>query len=780
MADDIAGIVDCIKIPGRRDPEASKINLLRDWLRRGDSGPWLLIVDNVDDVNTEIGSMVTKFLEGLPNDCSSGYAMITTRDERIAHRFAGNEIFPIEPMDDVEARDLLHRKLGHDHKALDDVAELAVALDRMPLALAQAAAYIKERKPRCSVRDYLELLRGNDANQDHPLLEDLDHQSFRRDASSTNAIYLTWRISFDTIQRLRSSAADLLSLMCFFDRQAIPEWALRPRSQGYGSEQATSNTGLKPHGSNRGRLHEALNTVQLLWQEAQSLPWKASVKIWALDSYRKVTDMDESQRMWNDAFEKDIVMLRNYRLVSVTTEAASMFEMHGLVQRATQWWLKADGKYHHWRSEFATRLDTRFPAERDHQYLARCKALMPHIKCSIPLEPPLLEDQTFALEWADLLYRAGRFAIFEGALEDGERMAELSHKLRRRFTDRHWFQWFTNNEDSTTLRSQALVMHALWRRGSYSEAIRLGESLLSVMERVLGRSHVWTLDAANDLALAYKYEGLLDEALDKHTENYKTSLAAYGEEDVTTLISKNNLGQVYAMLGQFTKAAEYHKAVFDARMKTSGEKHPLTMNAAHNLAIAYMKLYRIQEAEKLFRLSIDNKKKILGEEHVETLNSMGCLAGLLRDRNELEEAERLATGTLDIRKRVLGERHPDTLTDMSNLALILFDRGQSTSAHRLLLRCASLSEQILGAKHDKTVHRYRMLREVSGGEPSPSYRSNIASGNRPLRCDYALQPQSNIGYSGGIQYSNHGCDNIMFLSGPAPRSPKRTFSTIGD
>jgi tetratricopeptide (TPR) repeat protein len=770
MADDIAEIVDCIKIPGRRDPEASKINLLRDWLRRGDSGPWMLIVDNVDDLDTEVGSMVTKFLEGLPNDCSSGYVMITTRAERIAHRFAGDEVFPIEPMDDVEAKELLHRKLhGHDHETLDDVADLAVALDRMPLALAQAAAYIKERKPRCSVRDYLELLRCNNANQDHPLLEDLDHKSFRRDASSTNAIYLTWRISFDAIQRLRSSAADLLSLMCFFDRQAIPEWALRPQSQGYGREQATLKIGFKTHESNRGRLHEALNTVQLLWQEVQRLPWQASVKIWALDSDRKATDMDESQRMWNDAFEKDIVMLRNYRLVSVTTEAASMFEMHGLVQRATQWWLKADGKYHHWRSAFATRLDTRFPAESDHQYLARCKALMPHIKCSIPLEPPQLEDQTFALKWADLFYRAGQFALFEGALEDGERMAELSHKIRRRFTNRHWL---TNNEDSTTLRSQALVMHALWRRGSYSEAIKLGESLLSVMERVLGRSHVWTLDAANDLALAYKSEGLLDKALDKHTENYKTSLAAYGEEDVNTLISKNNLGQVYAMLGQFTKAAEYHKAVFDARMKTPGEEHPLTMNAAHNLGIAYMKLERIQEAEKLFRLSIANKKKILGEEHIETLNSMGCLASILRDRNELEEAEKLATGTLNVRQKVLGERHPDTLTDMSNLALILFDRGESTSAHELLSRCASLSEQILGWKHDKTVHRYQMLRKVSGGdsgEPSPSYGSNLA--NR----DFALCVQNNFGYVGQIEYSIYGSDNTFILSGPAP-----TLSTMSD
>ncbi len=62
----------------------------------------------------------------------------------------------------------------------------------------------------------------------HRLLE-YDAGDLRRDGGASNSVLTTWRISFDYIRLKRPSAADLLALMSFFDRQGIPEWILKAR-----------------------------------------------------------------------------------------------------------------------------------------------------------------------------------------------------------------------------------------------------------------------------------------------------------------------------------------------------------------------------------------------------------------------------------------------------------------------------------------------------------------------------------------------------------------------
>ena len=66
-------------------------------------------------------------------------------------------------MHDTAAYALLRRKLGDVHEEDDSITTLATTLDHMSLALVQAAAYIRERAPRCSVREYLEEYRHHDS-----------------------------------------------------------------------------------------------------------------------------------------------------------------------------------------------------------------------------------------------------------------------------------------------------------------------------------------------------------------------------------------------------------------------------------------------------------------------------------------------------------------------------------------------------------------------------------------------------------------------------------------
>jgi hypothetical protein len=60
----------------------------------------------------------------------------------------------IERMEKSNALALLQRKLVRQDSSVE-VAEHAAALEYMPLIMVQAAAYISQRQPRCSVQQYL-------------------------------------------------------------------------------------------------------------------------------------------------------------------------------------------------------------------------------------------------------------------------------------------------------------------------------------------------------------------------------------------------------------------------------------------------------------------------------------------------------------------------------------------------------------------------------------------------------------------------------------------------
>ena len=131
-------------------------------------------------------------------------------------------------MDQTDALALLQKKLGSAFEENSAVA-LIEALDCMPLAVTQAAAYIAQRAPRTTVSKYLQSLRKED--RDRSRLLDKDIEDFRRDGTASNSIIATWHISFEYICQKRPSAARLLSLMSLFDRQGIPESMLDGRYQ---------------------------------------------------------------------------------------------------------------------------------------------------------------------------------------------------------------------------------------------------------------------------------------------------------------------------------------------------------------------------------------------------------------------------------------------------------------------------------------------------------------------------------------------------------------------
>ena len=289
-------------------------------------------------------------MEYLPPS-QNGSIIMTTRDKGVALKMAEeDDIITVEPMNKLQALALFKKKL--DIEGDDEcVSRLAAALGFMPLAIAQAASYINRRLPRCSVLQYFEEFQKNDRKKVRLLSYEGGH--IRRDHEAKNAIFVTWQVSFDHIQKSRPSAADLLSLMSFCDRQGIPDFMLRQQPGTEGSDKAAENYATK-EGT---RDHED----------------------------------DKSDLSTENMFEDDIVVLRDYSFVSVGWDEAS-FEIHSFIQLAMQQWLKANGQLERWKREYIRQLRAEFPTG-SHRNWDRCQLLFPHIKSAFTQRPDASDSE---------------------------------------------------------------------------------------------------------------------------------------------------------------------------------------------------------------------------------------------------------------------------------------------------------------------------------------------------------------------------------------------------
>ncbi|KAH7389980.1 P-loop containing nucleoside triphosphate hydrolase protein [Pyrenochaeta sp. MPI-SDFR-AT-0127] len=665
-------IADCVKILGRQDSQANIFKLVHDWLRDS-KHRWFLILDNVDDASylqptdsnrsqpmDKSRTADRPLREYLPH-CEHGSILITTRNKAAGLKLVETrDVIHVEPMDKMQALTLLEKKLGVQEDTDDtgdDAAELTAALEYMPLAIVQAASYILQRAPRCSVAQYLKDFKKSERKRSS-LLTHEDSQ-LRRDWEAKNSILITWQISIEYIQQTRPSAADLLSLMSFFDRQGIPEALLHRR------------------------------TAQGTDRQDQAEPEDK-------DSNSE-EDIASQSSAADDDFERDIVVLRNFYLISIETSGTG-FEMHALVQLATRKWLAANGTDERWRQQFVSNLNAEFPTGQ-YENWPICQALFAHVKAAVEYN---LEKESSLLEWAKLLYHAAWYAVEIGNINDAITFAVKSLEVRKNVL---------GLEHGESLLSMAMAGLAYKLGGRWNEAEELEEQVLETRKKNLGIDHPDTLVSMNNLAVTYMNQGRWDvaEVLQVQVlESYKKKL---GLEHPETLLSMGNLASIYWSQGRWDTAEELQVRTLETQKKKLGLDHPNTLICMGNLASTYMHQGRWNAAEELRVQLLETQKKKLGLDHPNTLICMGNLALIYGSQGRWDTAEKLQVQVLETHKKKLGLDHPDTLISMNNLSWTWRYLGRDSDAIKLMRQCVRLCQQILQANHPLLIDSSATLAE---------------------------------------------------------------------
>ncbi|KAH8661603.1 hypothetical protein BGZ60DRAFT_491677 [Tricladium varicosporioides] len=646
-------IADRVKIPGRDDPKTDIIKLVYDWLQNGNKQKWFLILDNFDDAAFLVEALSasptaqknSQPLSAYLPQGENGSILVTSRTRDAALTLLEErDIIIVDSMDTIDAVSLFQNKLGVLGDS-EDISNIVAVLEFMPLAIVQAAAYIAQKAPRCSVRQYMEKFQRNDEEKSSLLNYEGGH--LRRDWEANNSILITWQLSFDHVRQTRPSAAELLSLMSFFDRQGIPEALIR--------HQDTIGDKDKNH-----RIYERT---------------------------------DESD---DDEFENDITVLRHHSFISIGVDGRT-FEMHGLIQLAMRKWLEKHGQLEWWRQKYIRKLFEEFPTG-EHENWQKCSALFPHVKGAITQKP---QGGDSIEEWSMLLYNAAWYTWKRGVIADAEAFSVKSMNARSKLF---------GLDHVRTLDSMAMVGLVYGLGGRWKEAENLeaqaedmGVQVMGARKKVLGQEHPNTLTSMANLTSTYYSQGRLKEAEDLDLQVIEATKRVLGHEHPHTLTSMANLASTYHSQGRLKEAEELDLQVMEATKRVLGREHPDTLTSMANLASAYHSQGRLKEAEELDLQVMEATRRVLGREHPDTLTSMGNLASAYYGQGRLKEAEDLNVHVIEATRRVLGHEHPNTLTSMANLASTYHSQGLLKEAEDLNVQVMETRKRVLGREHPDTL-----------------------------------------------------------------------------
>ena len=307
------------------------------------TGPWLLIIDNLDDMNIWTTSDASSpALKTYIPQSKYGFVLFTTRNQQLATSLVGPEVISIPEMDDKMATDLLRASLIRKDLVNDSqtTTQLLCQLSCLPLAIIQAASYMNQTG--ISVATYLSLLERQENEMVELLSQDFEDEW--RYAESKNPVAVTWLISFHQIQRLNCLAADYLSFMSCIDPRDIPLSLLPPDSSQVKQQNALGL--LKAYSFITGQaddqtvsLHRLVHLATRNWLQTGGM-----LEQWTVNTGKRLTDIfpsdaHENRILWRKYLPHALFVLQSKEFQNDTRDRED------LVQKVAQC-LYSDGRYH--------------------------------------------------------------------------------------------------------------------------------------------------------------------------------------------------------------------------------------------------------------------------------------------------------------------------------------------------------------------------------------------------------------------------------------------------
>ncbi|KAJ4406473.1 hypothetical protein N0V82_010123 [Gnomoniopsis sp. IMI 355080] len=614
---------------------------VRQYLSSEAAGPWLLVIDNADDMDILFGPR--GICDYLP-ESEDGLTLFTTRTREVAVDIAQTEVFPLDEMDPDDATVLLKESLiGKDLMNDKAVKELLEELTYLPLAITQAAAYLN--KNQVSLEHYLELLRGTERGMVSLLSREFRDRS--RYSGSQNAVATTWLVSFDQIRKFDSVAADLLAFMSCIEPKAIPRSILPDMGS---EEQMTHAIGtLRGYAFVVKRdeevfdMHSLVHLAIRTWLQKEGSTVHITER--AICHLAEVFPSDEweNRSLWRAYLPHAFRVLQE----NEGTDIEAMYDLFYWAGRC----LAVDGRI----KEAMSCLEQCFAWRKAH----------------------FAEDSPGLLSSQHALAQA-----YKNNGEVGKALQLLEHVVAVRET--------LAEDDPNRLASQHELAVVYLADGQVDKALQLLEHVVAVRE-TLAEDDPNRLASQHELAGVYLADGQVDKAL-QLLENIVAVEERLAEDNPNRLASQHELARAYQNNGELEKALQLLEHVVAVR-ETLAEDDPNRLSSQHELARAYQNNGELEKALQLLE-HVVAVRETLAEDDPNRLSSQHTLAVVYLDDGQVDKAIGLLKEVVEIEGTKLAEDDPSRLVSQRVLIEAYEANGELDKAGELKQACSISDAQL--------------------------------------------------------------------------------------
>ncbi|TMQ97836.1 tetratricopeptide repeat protein [Actinomadura soli] len=625
------------------------------WLRAHPE--WLLLLDNVTDP-----AHVTELLGRL----EGGHALITSRRDV---RWPGTtRTLRLGLLDPEPAAELIMTITGHTtpHDG-QTAAAIAQELGYLPLALDQAAAYI--RQTRITLGRYLGLL------QQHPAR----YYGKAADGDKGQAtIARLWDITLETLHEQAPGAAELASVLAQYAPADIPRSML-----GGGDEEATEAAdealGVLASHSMIDLTDEVVAMHRLTRAAVLSRPQDTSDD--QADGAARDLALTWLQTAMPDDPDSDVAGWPVWRPLVVHVEAISAAAASS----------RPSGPLSHVLNQTGLFLIAQGEYQRANDVLTTAVTIA---------------EAALGPDHPDVGTRLGNLAATYRALG---RAAEALPLVQRAVAITEAALGPHHREVAIGLANVAATYRAL---GRAAEALPFEQRAVDIAEAALSLDHPTELIRSQrslsvalglgNLAVTLRALGRLVETLPLEQRALALAEAVLGPDHPDVAIGLGNLAATHRALGRAAEALPLEQRALSIAEAALSPNHPDVATRLGNLAATHRALGRAAEALPLFERALTITETALGPDHPDVATRLENLAATHRALGRPAEALPLVQRALAIAEAALGPDHPDVALGLGNLAATHRDLGRAAEALAAITRAEQCALAALGTQHPTT------------------------------------------------------------------------------
>ncbi len=594
------------------------------WLARTDHR-WLVVLDDL--------TVVSDLRSLWPPSSPYGRTLVTTRLRAPAMSGPARHIIQIDPFTADESNAYLHNHLAgaesRDGSPVDDsnLPHLAADLNNLPLALAQAAAFILNERVTCA--EYRERFADRRNRLDDLVPDPNDPGGMPDDYHLTVATTLSLSIEAADAVRPIGLARPLAQLASVLDPAGIPELTFT-------------------------------TTAARNWLSAQ-----------------------QQQDTSVETVRSGLQVLHRLNVATVVSDSVTM---HGLVQRATREAL-ADDDFADVAWAAADALLESWPAvERDTSHGRRLRANADVLR-QLAGEGLLAPDPHQLLHrlprsLAESGNPAGAAALLDSLHADARSILGPDHPVTLLFAhdsagwrgisgrpaeaveafERHLAQTVRLHgpEYIGTFITRGNLARSQGEAGNPAAAVYALKKLLADVERALGSDHRYTLVTRGNLAKWQGHAGDPTAAANAYAGLVEDFVRLLGPDHQDTLTTRLDFATWLGEAGEHESSITAFKRLHAEAVRILGPDHPYSLTARHGLGTQLDSSGKHGQAVSVYEQLLVDRLRVLGVDHPETLATRNNLAHALgRTGRPVEAAAALERLLADV-LRVSGPRHPHT------------------------------------------------------------------------------------------------------------------------